>query len=791
MDKNIFNDAQSLFEKAFDMQSGVVYYPVRHHSPACSFHLEKTIEEYKPDVILIEGPSDADDLIPYLVHEDTVPPVCIYYSYDDKKGIIDDSKEKYRAYYPFLEYSPEMYALKLASKNGIEAHFIDIPYADMLVNEEKQKLQFDFGKDDYENEISYTRKIAEDNNCRNYAEFWESRFETSAFSKDTRDFVRGVMAVGFYLRQCGHNDENEYLKNAQREKYMADNIMSYSSDGRKILVIAGAYHIQGLISSETKLPKMKKSDKASKSLYLMPYNFFEADSSSGYGAGIPFPSFYQKIWEKIHSEKFNPDNVYEETVLEFIVKTARYTRTKHPVSVPDEVNALTMAKSLAMLRDRHSAGVYELIDGVRSTFVKGDITTTASFELDFLFRQLTGMKAGSIVNDEKIVPPVVEEFHNLCKKYRIKTNSIAYQDITLETVKKPQHYEKSCFLHRLEFLNTGFCKMTAGADYVNNKDKNLIREQWRCRYSTSVETSLIDLSVFGGSILQICKSVVDSDLNANMTAQELGKIMMHIHVMGMNELYHEKEDIIHSVILSDSDFISVCSFIRSVKSLAVMNKLRNGEVPENLNEFISMAYEKALRLIESIKNADDDKQDDVCKCIVMLYSISLEYPELCSSDILCNELEEMTKDISCRSEIYGVSSTILFKCGMTDTDNYCTAINSFLETSEGDESAMFLCGVFMAGRDILFTDKKLLSQIDKIISSMDYDEFMAVLPNLRYAFTNFIPVETQRISKMVADSYNTDVENLAGSYVYSREETIKAMDVDRKAVENLRKWGLY
>ena len=97
----------------------------------------------------------------------------------------------------------------------------------------------------------------------------------------------------------------------------------------------------------------------------------------------------------------------------------------------------------------------------------------------------------------------------------------------------------------------------------------------------------------------------------------------------------------------------------------------------------------------------------------------------------------------------------------------------------------------MAGRDILFTDKKLLSQIDKIISSMDYDEFMAVLPNLRYAFTNFIPVETQRISKMVADSYNTDVENLAGSYVYSREETIKAMDNDRKAVENLRKWGLY
>ena len=42
------------FEKSFDFSSGIIYFPVRHHSPACSFHLKKIIDEYSPDCVLIE-----------------------------------------------------------------------------------------------------------------------------------------------------------------------------------------------------------------------------------------------------------------------------------------------------------------------------------------------------------------------------------------------------------------------------------------------------------------------------------------------------------------------------------------------------------------------------------------------------------------------------------------------------------------------------------------------------------------------------------------------------------------
>ena len=37
----------------------IVLLPVRHHSPACAFHVAGTIERLGPSVILVEGPDNA------------------------------------------------------------------------------------------------------------------------------------------------------------------------------------------------------------------------------------------------------------------------------------------------------------------------------------------------------------------------------------------------------------------------------------------------------------------------------------------------------------------------------------------------------------------------------------------------------------------------------------------------------------------------------------------------------------------------------------------------------------
>lgn len=70
----------------YDLERPVLHFPIRHHSPACAWHLLHAIEEYDPDCILVEGPENALEQAAVLAHPDTKAPVALYYFYKDKKG---------------------------------------------------------------------------------------------------------------------------------------------------------------------------------------------------------------------------------------------------------------------------------------------------------------------------------------------------------------------------------------------------------------------------------------------------------------------------------------------------------------------------------------------------------------------------------------------------------------------------------------------------------------------------------------------------------------------------------
>lgn len=124
----------------FDYDAPVLYYPVRHHSPACAWHLEQTLERYRPELVLVEGPENANDLIPILASPETRAPVALYYAYRDDANLLQTAEpsedamppENHACYYPFLDQSPELAALRMAERLGIPARFMDLPYGEIL-----------------------------------------------------------------------------------------------------------------------------------------------------------------------------------------------------------------------------------------------------------------------------------------------------------------------------------------------------------------------------------------------------------------------------------------------------------------------------------------------------------------------------------------------------------------------------------------------------------------------------------------------------------------------------------
>jgi hypothetical protein len=814
--------------------------------------LQKTISRYKPDIILIEGPSDADKLIPHIANAGSAPPFCIYYSYDDKEELISGEQEKYRAYYPFLEYSPEYIAIKTAAALGIPAAFIDLPYASLLVNrKEKTGTRYRYNEDTEYEANSYSAMVARRAGFRTYAEFWEACYEIPGVDMETGTFVRAMFYMASFMRMAeetglaeGRENKNtegaeeheenaggftgDRLENLLRETCMAGHIAGAIKKHARVLVVCGAFHVPGLMEilnadaggssavsngNGAAVSALRNYDKNNAAVYLMPYTFAEMDGRKGYAAGMPFPAYYQEIWKQFAagatgskgdgSDDANgadtitgiaiSNTVFDNTALDFIIRAARFLRGKNPVSNPDVVNALSMAKSLASLRGKKAPGVYDLIDGVQSAFVKGDINQTVTTELDYLLRILSGLGAGKVASaTDALVPPLVQNFRDLCREFRIRTDTILQQEVTLDILKKSGHYRKSQFFHQMNFLETGFCKRSSGPDYVTGVSKNLVREIWTFRFSPQVETALIDQSVYGATIAEACGTIAARQFRDSMTAAEAGKLLIAAEVMGLDGFYNTWRDEIDEVFDREGNFISAVSCLGSLRYLKNLEIMLRSKADAFLLPLIARCYRRGVELMEAGRNTGGDEEQKTCESLRSLYALTVEEPALCNPQLLADKVEAILNEGFCNSRFYGALLAIHEKQGRIDMAELAQRINARLVSSADspDEAASFIGGVFLLGRDALFAGRRILEEIDRVIAGMDDDEFLALLPNFRQAFTSFLPTETDRLGRMIAKLHGTSVDDVVRTEIVSQEELSLGMQLDKLAAAALDKWGM-
>src|SRR4029077_20447328 len=95
----------------------------------------------KPKILFIEGPFEANHLIPFVTDAATAPPVAIYSSYRDDttapgmSGTASpaaDIPARFAVWYPLTPYSPEYVAMKTAVSLKAEVVFIDLPHHAMI-----------------------------------------------------------------------------------------------------------------------------------------------------------------------------------------------------------------------------------------------------------------------------------------------------------------------------------------------------------------------------------------------------------------------------------------------------------------------------------------------------------------------------------------------------------------------------------------------------------------------------------------------------------------------------------
>ncbi len=771
----------------YDLERPVLHFPIRHHSPACAWHLLHAIEEYGPDCILVEGPENALEQAAVLAHPDTKAPVALYYFYKDKKGLLSEEKEDYKCYYPFLDCSPELLALREAQKREIPARFIDLPYGEILIGtKENQGIRTEGEKQTYNDDYlflrsRYLRLLCEKTGLRSFDELWEKYFEIGGLSLSTEAFVR---QMGNYCRLSREHTPKEELEEdgcLLRERYMAEQIAKASEDFRKILVVTGGFHTYGLLellSEEEgrlryrgKPMKLHSLGDKDQGVYPLAYSMEAADALNGYASGMQSPGFYQLIWERLLKNDV-PEGAYKDAVLHQLVAAGRQVRRKKEnLSSYDVICALSMAEGLSALRGKQEPGLYELRDAALSSFVKGECSPSTDLPLRILKELNTGKQVGKLCEDA-LRPPLLIDFEERCKKFGLKIQGAGQQELTLELFTKKKHLELSRFLYQMEFLETGFARRMKGADLLNRRDKSRVREIWTYRFSGQVLSALVDVSTLGGTVEEASKTRLVREFAKSLNTRESARLLARGFLMGFLEEQAGMGVHMREILASDGDFFSLAEGFSHLRMLYELQDLYQVEDSLELEELIGSCFQKNLQLLPSMAQVKEEQLTECMESCLSLYQITGRPKFAHLRQALMETFDRLIGQPKVQPGLEGAVLGLLYGYDAGYDEAIRGTAEGYLRGTEDMQmkSAAFLRGLFYTARDFVFVKENFLGMIDELLGALSAEAFMGLLPELRQAFGYFTPLETDRIAGKAAALHGaTRQKLLRGRVVYPEE----------------------
>ncbi len=782
----LLRGAQEAAVIPFSWQAPVLYYPVRHHSPACSWHLEQAIERYTPDCILVEGPENANDLLPVLTSPDTRAPFALYYAWRDQDHYLSKPGEEpaaFRCYYPFLDQSPELVALRAAVKRGIPGRFIDLPYAQILLATEAARgLRADTEKPNYAADAylaanPFQKTLCEKTGLRDFEEFWEKYFETAGPAMSTEAFIRQMT---MYCRLARHSTPAGQLREdgcLAREAHMARRIQEAAKTCRRVLVVTGGFHVEGLLHPETQ-PQLPALAADSQSVYPMRYTLPAADALSGYASGMPAPGYYAHVWAALHKE--GPEQAWDRAALDYLVRTGRRLRQAgDTLSSYDESCALQQARMLAQLRDKPGPGLYELRDAVLSSFVKGEASLSGVEPLRILRELTTGQAAGCLCAGAP-VPPLVQDFDARCRAFRLKRQDTARQEITLSVFSSPRHRAISRFLYQTIFLDCGFARRTKGPDLRRRRDRNLIREIWEYRWSVGVETALIEHAVSGATLPEACASELRQRMAQTGRAAEGADLLVQGFLMGISDTADALAVRMDELLIADGDFASLCDACAALNGLEEWQTQYGERGTFDYPALLSRCFARILQMLPAMNTVDDHTAPGVQRACKLLYQVTGRESFSAQRPPLLAAFERLIRRYPIHPALHGAVLGLLYGADPHWKSDIDKTVRGYLQGTRGMmlRSAAFLQGLFSSARDLLLTDEGFQRQIDGLLCELSNEDFVALLPELRLAFSYFVPMETDRIARRAAAMHGAAPSALRRDAVdpadYARAEAVDA-----------------
>ncbi|MET7797177.1 DUF5682 family protein [Streptomyces decoyicus] len=496
---------------------GPVLLGVRHHGPGSARAVRAALEQCTPDAVLIEGPPEADALVPLAVQEGMRPPVALLAHVQDDPGRA--------AFWPLAEFSPEWVAMRWALERGVPVRFIDLPAAHSLAMREEGEAAdgepADGGTADGSGEqeagaeadvrVDPVRVLAEAAGYDDPERWWEDVVEHRAGRAGAGSgggpgadalapFAALAEAMGALRETYGDGGHD---RDPVREAHMRLRLRAARREfGDGIAVVCGAWHVPALahrttVAADRQL--LKGLPKAKVAVTWVPWTHRRLSRHSGYGAGIASPGWYGHLFSA-------PDR----PVARWLTKVAGLLREEdYAVSSAHVIEAVRLAEGLATVRGRPLAGLTELDDAIRA--VMGDGSDAPSSLIHD--RLVVGDVLGE-VPDEAPAVPLQRDIARSQRTLRLKPEALE-RELELD-LRKETDAGRSRLLHRLRLLGIPWGEPTRSRGSTGT-----FRETWRLRWEPELSVRVAEAGIWGTTVLSAATAKAASEAIGAATLAEV------------------------------------------------------------------------------------------------------------------------------------------------------------------------------------------------------------------------------------------------------------------------------
>ena len=733
----------------------VVYFPVRHYSPASARLLWDVARAISPAAVLIEGPSNFNDRIEELAMPGHELPIALY----SWVRMSDDTKRA--AFHPFCDYAPEWQALLVAREHGVPAYFIDLPWQQVA---RMSSGQHRFS-DRHFNINPYPPAVCERVGATDFDELWDILFELDG-DLDWRGYMRRAHEFCWNLRAFAGEIS---VEDAAREDCMVRHVDDVVDElGGPVLVVTGGFHSSGLwaLREDIRLPVVEAESMTVEvelhgdadeeedpptvvdaGITLTPFTYERIDHLCGYAAGVHGPAFYQYVW----TQRCAGASVDSRDFLYTIIGELR--DRGQVASTADVVAVESTARALAALRGREEIWRFDLLDAMSAALVKEAQDAEYMHPMLRTAREvLRGSRRGRI-DPNAPLPPLVASIRALMQDHDLSLG-IGAVDRELELdLTDPADRERSRILYQCRALGIAGLSRSGGTDFTERDDLTEIWEAWDLRWSPDFEATLIEAATYGVDLPSAATArVLELAAREDANADTASALAIEAALMGLREVAHALYEQLAALVDADGDFFRVSRALGHVLYLHGYDELLGSKQDPLIAALLLSAYQRTLWLFEGAGASDQD-QELVSAIGTLHHAYRTTYAhDLTMRDEYVGVMRRSVADDRQPPAARGAATGSLFTLGelADDLTNLLAGLPDPIAVGD------FLRGLFSLAREAVRRDERLIWVLDQLVCTTPWVLFMELLPAWRLAFTFFTPREKHDLVDVLFGERTTD-----------------------------------